>query len=263
MNRAERRKAASLKEAPKREPKRVWLAIPNHDGGMKCLTATSILHDAIHMIMRGDTVYPFTELGHADLYLLRAQICARFLQDKEATDLVMIDNDVGWGPLGLMRLIDHEDVDIVAGAYPKRSDPLKFMWRSQANGKLVGDARTALMDVLGMPGGFMRIPRHVLEKMWEHYRAELGAYDAMLENSPGEVVRLFDPYWYVYEGKRLALSEDYAFCQRAIDMGFRVQMDAAIPMAHIGSKAWKGCVMEHLHPSDVEMKNEEENVEAA
>lgn len=244
-----------------RTPKKIWLAIPNHDGGMKCATANAIIYDTIHMLTRGDMVYPFTELGHADLYLLRAQICARFLQDKDATDLVFIDNDVAWGPLGLMRLVDHEDVDIVAGAYPKRSDPLKFMWRSE-KGPLKGDAKTGLMNVLGMPGGFMRVRREVLEKMWEHYRSELGAFDAMLENSPGEVVRLFDPYWYTYEGKRLAMSEDYAFCQRAIDMGFRVQMDAAIPMAHIGWKAWKGCVMEHLAPQEVELENAE-NVEAA
>ncbi len=258
MNRAERRKAMS---EDGRIPKKIWLAIPNYDGGMKCLTFNSILHDLMHLWERGDAIYPFTELGHADLYLLRAQICARFLADKDATDLVMIDNDVGWGPLGLVRLIDHEDVDVVGGAYPKRADPITFMWRSAGAGKLVGDARTALFDVLGLPGGFLRIGRHVLEKMWEHYDAELGAYDGM-PRSTGHVVRLFDPYWYEHEGKRLALSEDYAFCQRAIDCGFRVQMDAAIPMAHIGNKAWAGCVLEHIAPEKIELKNADQEAAA-
>ena len=262
MNRHERRKAAAMSAPNPGGGTKVWLGIPNHDGGMKCLTVNSLLHDAFYLFNRGDMVYPFTELGHADLYLLRAQICARFLEDKGATDLVMIDNDVGWGPLGLVRLLDHENVDIVAGAYSKRSDPLRFMWRSEVAGTLKGDANTGLMDVLGMPGGFMRIRREVLEKMVEHYREELGAADQSVEGSPSYVVRLFDPYWYVHDGKRMALSEDYAFCQRAIDMGFTVKMDAAIPMAHIGSKAWKGCVLEHMQPNDV-AKEDSENVEAA
>lgn len=258
MNRAERRKAAAM-SAPNPTPggKKIWVAIPNHDGGMKCLTVRSLMHDSFALWQRGDMVFPFFELGHADIYLLRAQIVARFLEDKNATHLVMCDNDVGWGAFGLVRLVDHPDADIVAGAYPKRSDPLRFMWRSKKQGHLTGDIHTSLMDVLGMPAGFMCIRREVLEKMSAHYDAELGCWDAAYGadgGAPAYIVRLFDPYWYTENGKRWTLSEDYSFCQRALDLGFKVQMDAAIPMAHIGSKAWNGCVLETLTPDDNEAK---------
>lgn len=223
----------------KKKPRKVWIGLPCYGGTMQVLTYKSLVHDMFRIAVSGTEVKVFDELGHADIYLLRAQIVANFLADKDATDLVMIDSDVGWEPGGLMKLLSH-DVDIVAGAYPKRQDPITFMFRSARDdgGELVGDSETGLIEVWGMPGGFMRIRRATVEKMVAHYGAELNALDNWVPG--GTVCRLFDPYWIRTETGNRVLAEDYAFCQRWRDIGGKVYMDASISMAHIGTKAYAG-----------------------
>lgn len=220
--------------------RKIWLAMPCYGATLTVATQRSLIHDMMPLIGRGDVVRVFDELGHADIYSLRAQIVSHFLDDKDATDLVMIDNDVAWEAGGLIKLIDMP-VDVVAGAYPKRTYPITFMFRSELDvgGPLYGDPDLGLLEVWGMPGGFMRIKREVLEKMWDHYNEELGIYDHAV---PGEhTVRMFDPYYYTDdEGRRRALSEDYAFCQRWRDLGGKIYMDANLSMAHVGTEAFKG-----------------------
>jgi len=218
------------------DKKNIWLCIPCYGGQAYIATYKSIIHDMFPLVMQGHTVRIYDDIGHADIYHLRAQIVAAFLQDKAATDLIFIDSDVAWEPYGLQALLDH-DVDVVAGAYPKRQDPITFMYRA-AEGPLIGDPDTGLVEVWGMPGGFMRIKRHVLEKMWDAY-PDLVMIDQSVPG--GKCCRMFDPYWYTDEkGIKKVQSEDYSFCSRWRDIGGKVYLDARIGMAHIGTKAFMG-----------------------
>jgi hypothetical protein len=223
--------------------RKIWLALPCYGATLTVATMRSILYDMQPLLARGDMVRIFDECGHADIYSLRAQIVSHFLSDPDATDLVMIDNDVAWDALGLVKLLDH-DVDLVAAPYPKRDYPLQFMFRSEMeNGAdLMGDAKSGLVEVWGMPAGFMRMKRSMLEKMVAHYSA-LESYDRAVPSE--RTTRLFDPLWWEDdEGRKRVLSEDYAFCQRWRDIGGKVWMDVNIPMAHIGTHAFAGCLGE-------------------
>jgi hypothetical protein len=243
-------------EPPRRK---IWLAIPTYGGTVTVGTLQSMVHDMVHLIIRGDVVRPCYELGHADIYLLRAQIVANFLADTEATDLVMIDSDVAWDSFGLVKLLEH-DVDVVAGAYPKREDPLTFMYRSEITinpdtckpqKAIHGDPQTGLCEVWGVPGGFLRIKRHVLEQMVEYYGPELTCFDPTTPNK--KTVRLFDPLWWRDDdGVTRTLSEDYAFCQRWRDLGGKVYLDVNIPMAHVGTKVFHGCLGNWVQPKPQE-----------
>lgn len=239
------------KDPPK---KNIWLAIPSY-GGQACIaTYKSIIHDMFRLVMEGHTVRIFDEIGHADIYALRAQLVMHFLNDPKATDLVMIDSDVAWEPFGLQSLLSH-DVDLVAGSYPKRKDPIEFMFRSaqDAGEPLMGDAGTGLVEVWGMPGGFMRCRRSMLEKMVEAYK-DMICVDRDVPQ--GKTCRMFDPYYFDTiepdgsKGKRV-LSEDYAFCQRWRDIGGKVYLDASIGMAHIGTKAFVGKLGEFLPSAEI------------
>lgn len=223
----------------KKKPRKVWIGLPCYGGTLQVLTYKSLMHDMFRVALDGTEVKVFDELGHADIYLLRAQIITNFLADKDATDLVMIDSDVGWEPGGLIKLLSH-DVDLVAGAYPKRQEPITFMFRSARDDgqELVGDPATGLIEVWGMPGGFMRMKRSMVERMVEHYGPELNALDNWVPG--GTVCRVFDPYWIKTPTGNRVLAEDYAFCQRWRDIGGKVFMDASISMAHIGTKAYAG-----------------------
>jgi hypothetical protein len=244
-----------VKKQPKPEPRKIWIVVPTYTGQVAAGTFKSLIHDMAHLIVSGNAVVPPFDIGAADIYMVRAHIVAHFLADPEATDLIMVDADVAWDSFGLQRLLAH-DVDVVAGAYPKRQEPLSFMYRSEitlneVTGKpqkaLMGDPNTGLCEVWGVPGGFVRIKRHVLEKMVAHYGPTLTAADGL--QAGAECVRLFDPYWITdANGKRTSLSEDYAFCQRWRDIGGKVYLDVNIPMGHVGAKMYHGCLGEWAKP---------------
>lgn len=231
----------------KKKRRKIWVALPCYGATVTVLTMKSLIHDMFRIVMNGDEVYIFDQLGHADIYLLRAQIVSHFLSDPDATDLVMIDNDVGWEAHGLQYLLDH-DVDLVAGSYPKRQEPIQFMFRSalDAGEGLVGDPGTGLVEVWGMPGGFMRMRRGMLEKMVAHYK-DLEQIDPGTPS--GKTTRIFDPLWFKTEAGNRVLAEDYAFCQRWRDIGGKVYMDASISMAHIGTKAYMGRLGDWIDPA--------------
>lgn len=234
---------------PNPKDRKVFIALPVYTGQIALTTYKSLMHDVHQLSLKGVGVQIFDEIGHADIYLLRAQLVASFLADKDATDLVMVDGDVGWEPFGLLKLLRH-NVDIVAGSYPKRKDPITFMFRSPMDegGTIQGDPETGLVEVWGMPGGFMRCKRSMIEKMVEHYGPTLTAIDGVVPQK--KIVRFFDPYWMdTKDGQRRCLGEDYAFCQRWRDIGGKVYLDASIGMMHIGSKAYQGKLGEFVGPN--------------
>ncbi len=255
MNRHERRRQSKIDakvgivhDIPKGRRK-IWLATPAYSGGLRCGTHRSLLHDALQLLVRGDAVYEFSEIGHADIYTLRAQIVTHFLADKDATDLVMIDNDVAWRAGALLQLLDHP-VDLVGGSYPKRQLPITFIVRS-ASERLQADTGSGLAEVWGLPGGFMKMSRGMLEKMTAHYGPELTCLDRAVPG--GKCCQMFDPYWYTDEdGNRRRLSEDYAFCQRWRDIGGKVFLDVDIPMSHVGEYEFAGKLGDFLEQPKTE-----------
>lgn len=241
MNRHERRRqqkiGLTITNTVPRGRRKIWIAIPCYGGTVTVATLRSLTHDMLRIVLRGDGVFLFTEVGHADIYTARAQIVTHFLADKDATDLVMIDSDLSWEAEGLIRLIDHDE-DFVAGAYPRREMPLNFIIRSDGN-TLQVDTGSGLAEVWGVPGGFIKMRRSMIEKMVARYGNELTCLDHAVPG--GRCVRLFDPYWWTdADGNRRTLSEDYAFCQRWRDMGGKVMLDTRILMGHIGPYEFTG-----------------------
>ena len=84
----------------------------------------------------------------------------------DCTDLVFIDADVSWEPEALVDLCRY-DCDLVGGVYPFRGEEQQTKGGMpvvmipgvvEANGQ-------GLIEVMGLPAGFMRIKRHVLESL--------------------------------------------------------------------------------------------------
>jgi hypothetical protein len=209
-----------------------------------------------------------TILG-GDPYLgkVRNRLVSTFLTEwPMATDLFFIDDDVGWPEHKFMEFLRRPE-DIIVGAYPKKQESLEFPVTLQLDpdGNMIEQNGLYLANLV--PTGFMRIKRHVLERM----SMECGKYHEVI---PGGTISIF---WNMFEASyrdleleglrtrdldtltkdeaiaylRRAIGvtastqvgqfwgEDYYFAQRWRDMGGQVWCDPDIQFTHRGSKAWE------------------------
>jgi GT2 family glycosyltransferase len=91
--------------------------------------------------------------------------------------------------------------------------------------------KDGLVQMQGIPAGFMLLKRSMIEKMYEHYK-DL-SYDPIV---PGDIsgVALFNSDVV----NRKFYGEDILFCKRAIDAGFEIWTDPNVALSHAGAKAY-------------------------
>lgn len=226
-----------MSDLPVRAQKDVWIAIPAYTGQIHLGTMRSIISDMLMLAERGDKVTILDETGNAMIAHGRDLICAKFL-GSEATDLVFVDTDVTWARGSLVSLLDRP-VDVVAGIYPKRSDPVDFFVRWLDKPMLVADPDTGLLEVDGVPSGLLRITRAALTKMVLAYPKTRFA-DRYAPN--GFAHALFDN---IHEGDAY-YGEDFSFCRRYREIGGRIWIDPELHLGHIGFKTFTGCIGDWL-----------------
>lgn len=214
-------------------PLKIFIAIPTYsgklDGGL-----THSLIESLALLEKEEIGYEFFTLSyncHVDD--ARNAIVSRFLQS-ECDALVFIDADVSWKPESLVRLAKH-DRDIVAGVYPKRcKHDLEFPVTVEPGVDLYAD-EDGLVSVTGAPTGFMKIKRHVLEKMvlknkHRQYKNRISKPD-----DPVETI-IFER---TYEnGNRYG--GDIAFCRNWQKMGGKVFVDPEMKLTHTGEIHFSG-----------------------
>ena len=202
---------------------------------MRIESLQSLLALQCEMFKRGMSFSYIMVSGDPYLAKVRSKIATMFLQDwPQATDLFFLDDDVGFPADAALRLIDC-DKDLVAGVYPKKNDKQEWTTELHANREtgLIRDGNLCLAAYA--PTGFMRIKRHVLERM----AAESGTFADT--NAAGRTVECYNIFEMGYhkEDKRW-WGEDFAFCRRWVDMGGEVWVDPDIEFTHRGSKVWSG-----------------------
>lgn len=162
----------------------------------------------------------------------RNALVREFMQSK-ASHLVFIDNDVGFGPHELLRLAQH-DRDMVAGVYPLKEDDEGYPVRVESGHDLYAD-KDGLVEVVGLPTGFMKISRSCLEKMIEAHGDRKFWGRGQDQDGPPHVI-LFERTF--KDGVRY--SGDYAFCEKWREMGGKMYVDPEMYFTHSGTKEWSG-----------------------
>lgn len=206
----------------------VMIAIPAYTGTVHIPTMRSLMTDALGLAKRGFAVTLNDNCESALINDARSEIVHAFV-NSECTDLVFVDWDVVWPAGAMLRLLDYP-VDIVGGIYPQRKDPITFSVRTKDEGVYPVDAETGLVEVLGLHTGFLRISRAAADKMTAHYQ------DLAYQRRGARIIGLFD----AYRDGETKLGEDYSFCQRWLDLGGKLWLDASFGMAHIGLKPYIG-----------------------
>jgi predicted O-methyltransferase YrrM len=230
-------------EGPPATGKKVMLAIPTYDDPSCALTfALACSREAL------------TEAGIQSALLILQGNChvddgrnsiVRDFLESDCTDLMFLDSDVTWEPKDLVQLCSR-DVDIVGGVYPYRREGGQNMpVRMMAEAQIVD----GLMEVEGLPTGFMKIKRHVLETM---AAAAPWFFDKIYPTALVFNRSQPDEHHNRWGG-------DLDFCRRWREMGGKLYAEAEITLGHVAKvviwdslgahlRRMKGETLRHLAP---------------
>lgn len=209
--------------------RKLMVAIPCYDGKVNIKTAFALAQLVPKLDKMGVQITLVHLSGCSIITKARNKLVANFM-DSECTDLLFVDADVVINVDAVTRLLAlSTDRDIVAGTYPRRATDAKFFldFHLDENNQLEFD-ENGLMRVESVATGFMLIRRHVIEQLiaahpeWEYK----GDGDGDVEYA------VFD--FAIVDGNYIG--EDYLFCRRAREAGFKVYLDPMISLPHIGTQ---------------------------
>ena len=159
--------------------------------------------------------------GNAHVDDARNTIVHEFLLS-DCTDLVFLDADVSWWPEHLVDLCQF-DCDVIGGVYPFRREDMRDTGRMPVKLAPNVELKDGLIEVEGLPTGFLRIRRHVLERL-----ASTSAKFWNRQDRRQQVPVIFERE--MHNGQRWG--GDVNFCRKWRELGGKVYAAAEIPLGH-------------------------------
>lgn len=214
--------------------------------GLKVMLATTVYENpaAAYTFAISRSREAMKDAGIQSAYLLltgnchvddaRNSVVQEFLLS-DCDELIFLDADVCWEPVELIKLCQfRNEHGIVGGVYPYRRDDEE----SKKKMPLVMYPETGvddqgLIEVAGLPTGFMRIHRRVFDTLSENAHKYWKRDDKRMQ-----VPILFERTF--FDGVRLG--GDLSFCKKWIEAGGKVM---AAPELHLGHVA-KGIIWDSL-----------------
>ncbi|HEY3947890.1 hypothetical protein [Phenylobacterium sp.] len=240
----------------------VYLATPCYGGVLTLHFMHSVL--ALQTACRERGIGLEIDLMGGDALITRARsrLAARFLAHAQATHILFCDNDIGFRPENVFRLLE-ADKPIVAAVCP-----MKMIDWNRARAAAKAEAPDMMAASLGyvvrfLPTpdksvavekgfarvayggtGFLMIARAAMQRIVEAHpelTAKMGDMgDGLAAEAPMVFETMIEPETGQY------LSEDYAFCRRWHDLGGEIWADFEARLTHVGPTAFTGSLMEAL-----------------
>ena len=188
----------------------------------------SLLSSQPAAILAGWHLMMSCRFGDSILPRARCSLLGEFARS-DCDKLLMIDDDVSWQAEHLVRILRHEE-DLVGGVYPKKSDEVAYPAVLHPDRPAIRP--DGLVEVAGLPGGFVCISKNAAWKIIEAYSKQVFWDMASCTDC-----------WAVWDfGVRPEgwHGEDYRFCDRWREIGGKLYADTEIPLSHTGRKTWTG-----------------------
>lgn len=215
----------------------VFLAMPSHRD-LPGQTVISLLQTKTLLAERGIPIHIELALGGSLVHHARSRLVHGFLKSQH-NRLFWVDSDITWEAKDFVRLLALSTVmDLVAGAYPAKVDPVKFLGR--AVGTMEANEHGCL-PVGGIGIGFCCMTRKAVQDVSD------GAPRKRFHQVPeGPIPHPFCiPRDDIDDGLG-AEGEDMAFFARAAALGYQLWVDPAITLGHIGPKVYSGQLLDQL-----------------
>jgi hypothetical protein len=169
-------------------------------------------------------------VGYCHVDDSRNAIVRNFLAS-DCTELVFLDADVSWDPEALVQLC-RRDLDLVGGVYPYRRQSQNLPVRL-LNTKLPDE--NGLLEVEGLPTGFMKIKRHVLEKVAAQSRIYLDKTE--------ETAQVFER---ITSDDKTRWGGDISFCNKWRALGGKLYADTELRLGHSATVIFRDSLAANL-----------------
>ncbi len=235
--------------------KRVFIALASKDGKIEGSTVKSLIAGIAALGRAGYEVDYAQHLGSCFISEARNALVDTFMRSP-CMDMIFVDADVGFEQDALVKLMQH-DVQVVGGAYPFKSEDVRYPVTVQTNGRLQAafNTETKLIVARMVPTGLLRINRTVFNRLQTAEKIFKGRMaDACSEWKYFQMGYLFDEgtvFW----------GEDTFFCRVCRDNGINIWLEPNLNLTHTGPKEWAGNYHAYLMSQETPAQKLEKDME--
>ena len=205
----------------------------------------------------------FSFLFNESLIQRARNLLAHQFMQSQATHMMFIDADIRFNPHDIVHMVK-ADKDIICGIYPKKEinwDSVRAaMDAGVPNENLKHHTGAFVVNLVGYETqvtvpmnepleiwnggtGFMLIKREVFEGMKDKLPSYLNNVLDMKNPANGETITEYFATLIEPE-TNILLSEDYYFCKKAREMGYKVWAAPWVQLAHVGTYAFEGTLLQ-------------------
>lgn len=202
---------------------KIFVAIPVYDGKLDIQSVRCLMNEQAIAILNGDDITINFLSSNAGIAQGRNQLATEFMQS-DFDRLVFLDSDVTFEPGSLVKLA-HQPVDFVGGCYRFKKDGESYpiAWLPDPEQKGLQANEHGLLEVQGLPTGFLALSRKVFQTMIDRHpdrdlTVQCGHSSYCFFQMP-----LVDGHLY---------GEDFYFCREWLELGGKIYLDPEIDLTH-------------------------------
>jgi hypothetical protein len=234
-----------------KQPKIVTIGTPAYGGQVTSGFATELAASVSLFQSYNMELHCILLTGHSVIQMARNRVLREFLKT-DSEMLVWIDSDISWNPMDLLKLCLHDE-EVVGATYRKKVATTTEFTVQLKRGNLDPDKR-GLLEVDRIGTGFLRVTRKALEDLTKdcnhldlHNKANethtIGGSGKYQDSQTDYIHNVFEVG--IYKGE--FLSEDFIFCEKLKEKGYKIMMDTKIDLGHEGPYTFRGSISHFLN----------------
>jgi hypothetical protein len=177
--------------------------------------------------------------GFSQIDLARSQMASDAFREG-FTETMWIDSDMLFRPDGVDKLRGH-NLPVCSGVAVKKAKRALALHALPGTNEIVLGDEGGLIEVLYIGTAFLHVRKEVYDRVQAVCRLPLCNErfgNSLVPNFQPFAIQ--DPFSPPESGWRWYLGEDFAFCERARQAGFKIMADTTIRLGHIGSYSIHG-----------------------
>lgn len=211
----------------------VHICIPCYGGMLSEAVFSSMLRFQLLAAKQGLKYDVSTMVNESLVTRARNSLVGLMMANPSSTHLLFIDADIRFSPEVIAQLV-LRDKDIIGGPVPVKSEPLRYALNKLPNPLIEGD----LLELRHLGTAFLMVKREVFLKLFEAHPQE--KYRDGLKIGKEVEPFLYNIFASYVNDNGDLLSEDFAFCERARELGYRIWCDRSIKLDHFGQHTFIG-----------------------